>query len=312
LDQQPNKAVLQHGVAEKYTETNMRIVRSLYVSAVVAAAACATLEIPAEAAQTINVAVGEVSDNRTTGAFFSECKLELKFTGDAASDAAAVRRVRVKKAIDELGRDLSRSDSEESFHSFNSGQRNGVLKTELRLRNPSRNAGTIKIVDGEVELFSPTAANGGVLTIKDILKHPAEPVQTEALKKYGVELIYLTKESYEAKKKQIQDQKKSDADGKLGEAFGELFKGMFGGMMASDSKNSVKLYVKDPEKRVVDVEFQDASGNALKTGNSWSMGELRQIEFKSAPPADTQLLIHLATPEALQTFAFKVENVPLP
>jgi len=44
-----------------------------------------------------------------------------------------------------------------------------VLKTELRLRNPSRNASTIKLVDGEVELFSPTIANGGVLTVKDIL-----------------------------------------------------------------------------------------------------------------------------------------------
>jgi hypothetical protein len=290
----------------------MRTRRSLYIWIVLAAAACATLDAPGGPAQTINASVGDVSDNRSTGSFTSECKLELKFTGDAASDAAAVREVRVKKAIDELGRDLSRSDSHDSFHSFNSGQRNGALKTELRLRNPSRNASTIKLVDGEVELFSPTMANGGVLTIKDILKHPAEPVQNETLKKYRVEVVYLTKESYEAKKKQIQDQQKSEADAKLGEAFGDLFKGMFGGTMASDSKNSVKLYVKDPEKRVVDVEFQDAGGNALKTGSSWSMGELRQTEFKSAPPPDTQLLIHLATPEALRTFAFKVENVPLP
>jgi hypothetical protein len=289
----------------------MRTIRSLYIWTVLAAAACATLDAPGGTAQTINTSVGDVSDNRSTGSFGSECKLELKFTGDAANDAAVVRHVRVKKAIDELGRDLSRSDDRESFHSFNSGQKDGVLKTELRLRNPSRNSSTIKLVDGEVELFSPTMANGGVLIIKDILKHPAEPVQNEALKKYKVEVVYLTKESYEAKKKQIQEQQKSDPDGKLGEAFGDLFKGMFGGM-ASDSKNGVKLYVKDPEKRVVDVEFQDASGNALKTGSIWWMGDLRQTEFKSAPPPDTQLLIRLATPEALRTFAFKVENVPLP
>jgi hypothetical protein len=279
---------------------------------VLAATAGATPAAPAAPVQTINASVGDVSDNRTTGSFTSECKLELKFTGDAASDAAAVRQVRVNRAIDDLGRDLARSDSQDSFPSFDSGQRNGVLKTQLRLRNPSRNAATIKLVNGEVDLFSPTAANGGVLTIKDILKHPAEPVQNAALKKYAVEVVYLTKESYEAKKKQIQEQQKTDADGKLGEAFGELFKGMFGGMMGADSKNSVKLYVKDPEKRVVDVEFQDAGGKTLKTGSSWSMGELRQIEFKSAPPPDAQLLIHLATPEALQTFAFKLENVPLP
>src|SRR5215471_4044722 len=290
----------------------MRTICSPYIWTVLAVAACATLVAAGGPTQTINVSVGDVSDNRSTGSFGSECKLELKFTGDAASDAAVVRQVRVKKAIDELGRDLSRSDSQESFHSFNSGQRNGVLKTELRLRNPSRNASTIKLLDGEVEFFSPTIANGGVLTIKDILKHPAEPVQNDALKKYGVEVLYLTKESYEAKKKQLQEQQKSETGGKLGEVFGDLFKGAFGGMISSDSKNSVKLYVKDPEKRVIDVEFQDAGGNALKTGNSWSMGELRHIEFKSSPPPDTQLLIHLATPDSLQTFAFKVDNVPLP
>ena len=261
--------------------------------------------------QTVNVSIGDVTDNRTTGSFFSECKLELKFTGDAATDAATVRQVRVKKAVDELGRDLTRDDNRDSFSSFSSSQRNGVLKTDLRLRNPSRNASVIKLVDGEVELFTPSAANGGVLTVKDILKHPAEPVQSAALRKYGIELMYLTKESYEAKKKQVEEQQKSEAGGKLGEAFGDMFKGMFG-TMSSETRNSVKLYVKDPEKRVVSIEFQDATGHALKTGSSWSMGELRQIEFKSAPPPDTQLMIHLATPEALQTFPFKVENIPLP
>jgi hypothetical protein len=261
---------------------------------------------------TVNVSVGDVTDNRTTGSFFSECKLELKFTGDAANDAASVRKVRVKKAVDDLGRDLSRNDQQESFGSFGSSQRNGVLKTDLRLRNPSRNASVIKLVDGEVEFFSPTSANGGILTIKDILKHPAEPVQNEVLKKYGIEVMYLTKEAYEIKKKQFEEQQRSEAGGKIGEGFGELFKGMFGGMMFSDTKNSVKLYVKDPEKRVIDVEFQDAAGQALKSGSSWSMSELRQIEFKAPAPADTQLRIHLATPAALQTFAFKVENIALP
>src|SRR5258706_775840 len=134
----------------------------------------------------VKVSIGEITDNRTTGSFNSECKLELKFTGDAASDAASVRQVRVQKAVDELGRDLTRKDASDSFSGFGSGQRSGLLKTELRLRNPSRNATVIKIVEGEVELFSPTLDNRGILTIKDILKHPAEPVHNPALKKYGI------------------------------------------------------------------------------------------------------------------------------
>jgi hypothetical protein len=70
--------------------------------------------------------------------------------------------------------------------------------------------------------------------------------------------------------------------------------------------------VKDPEKRIVELDFQDATGKPLKRGSSWSSGELRQIEFNAPPPADALLIIHLATPETLQTFPFKVENIPLP
>ena len=260
----------------------------------------------------VKVIVGDVADNRSTGSFNSECKLELKFTGDAANDAASVRQVRIKKAVDELGRDLTRDETSDSFGSSGFGQRSGALKTELRLRNPSRNATVIKLVSGDVELFNPTPANGGILTIKDILKHPTEPVADATLKKYGIELMYLTKESYEAKKKQLEEQQKNAAGGKLGEAFGDLFKGMFAGMMSADGQNSVKLYVKDPEKRVIEVEFQDAGAKPLKHTSSWSSGELRQIELKAPPPADTQLMVRLATPEALRTFPFTIENIPLP
>jgi len=267
---------------------------------------------PARQPVAIKASVGDVTDNRTTGSFNSECKLDLKFTGDAAADASSVRQVRVKQAVDELGRDLTRTADPDPFGFSSSGRSSGALKAELKLRNPSRNATVIKLVEGEVELFSPTPANGGVLVIKDILKHPAEPVQNPILKKYGIELMYLTKESYEAKKKQLEQQQKNNAGGAIGEAFGDLFKGMFGGMMSSDSKNSVKLYVKDMGKRVVDVEFQDANGKPLKRRSSWSSNEMRQMEFDTLPPADAQLMIYLATHEAIQTFPFRIKNIPLP
>ncbi|HZQ47812.1 MAG TPA: hypothetical protein VFC07_12410 [Verrucomicrobiae bacterium] len=279
------------------------------------AAASLTLQAQDAGKQPIAVraTVGEITDNRTTGSFNSECKIDLKFTGDAAMDASSVRRVRVTKAVDELGRDLVPKEKENSFGGSSSfGRRSGTLQGELKLRNPSRNAAVIKLIEGEVELFNPTPANGGILVIKDILKHPAEPVENPTLKKYGIELIYLTKASYEAKKKQVEEQQKSGAGGAIGDAFGDLFKGMFGGMMSSDSKNNLKLYVKDRDKRVIDVEYQDADGKPLKRGSSWTSNEMRSQDFDAPPPADTQLMIHLATPEAIQSIPFKLENVPLP
>jgi len=44
---------------------------------------------------------------------------------------------------------------------------------------------------------------------EDRLRNPAPGSRIEAAKKYGIDLIYLTKESYEAKKKQVEEQKLS-------------------------------------------------------------------------------------------------------
>jgi hypothetical protein len=260
----------------------------------------------------LKTSVGDITDNRTTGSFNSECKVELKFTGDAAASASVVRAVRVKRAVDDLDRDLLLTEDSEFSSSSSSSRHSTVLKKEVRLRNPSRHATLIKVIEGDVELFNPTVANGGIFIIKNILNHPAEPVDNPTLKKYGIQMMYLTKETYEAKKKQIEQAQKTDAGGAIGDAFGDLFKGMMSGMMGSDSKNAVKLYVKDPDKRIISVEYQDANGKPLKTRSSWSSNELRSQDFDTAPPADAQLLVQLATPESTQTLPFKVENIPLP
>jgi hypothetical protein len=264
----------------------------------------------------VRASAGDITDNRTTSSFSSECKVELKFTGDAAADAGTVRAVRLTEALDELGRDLrpAKDDDAPSLRA-SSSSRSGSLRTEVKLRNPSRNAAVIKSLKGTVELFSPTCANGGILTITDILRNPAEPVKNPAFAKYGITLMYLTKQSYEAKKKELEDQKKASgaaAGDKLGDAFGELFKGMFGGMMSSSSKSAVQMYIKDPEKRVISLEFQDAQGKPLKTQSRWSSGEFQQTEFASAPPSDAQLTVQLAVPEAVKTFPFELRDIPLP
>ena len=272
-----------------------------------------TLPIAASAQQgsspPIQANVGDITDNRTTTPF-SECKVELKFTGDAAADAQSVRRVQLTEATDTTGRDLiPKSDDEMGSHFMGFGQQSGALSTEVKLRNPSRNATAIKVLKGQVELFNPTAANGGLLTIKNILQHPAEPVQNPELAKYHVQLMYLTKEAYDARKKEIESQQNGDQ--KLGEAFGQLFKGMFGGMI-SDSKNSVQLYIQDPDKRIIDVKFLDGQGNPLKSNQSFSTDNFRSTDFDTPPPADTQLSLQIATPESLKTYSFQVENIALP
>jgi hypothetical protein len=259
----------------------------------------------------IQASAGDVTDNRTTGAFNSECTVELKFTGDAAADAGTVRQVRLAEAVDDLGRDLIPKKTDASpVQPFSFNQGGDVLKYDVKLRNPSRKASTIKTLRGEVELFNPTEANGGLLTIKEVLKHPAEPSPDPVLAKYNVQLIYLTKDAYEAKKKELEAQSNGTGQ-KIGEAFGDLFKGMLGGMI-SDSKNSIQLYVHDPDNRIVSLKFADGNGQPLESRESWSSNDFRSTGFDTPPPADTELIIQLATPESLKSYPFTVENIPLP
>jgi len=257
----------------------------------------------------IPVNVGDITDNRTTSPF-SECKVELRFTGDAAADAQSVRRVQLAEATDSTGRDLIPNGVPENApHFMGFGSSSGARTTEVKLRNPSRNATAIRILKGQVELFNPTAANGGLLTIKGILQHPAEPVQNPALAKYHIQLMYLTREAYNAKKKELESQQNGTQ--KLGDAFGQLFKGMFGGMV-SDSKNSIPLYLQDPEKRILDLKFVDGQGNPLHSTQSFSTDNFRSTDFESPPPPNTQLQIQLATPESLKAYSFQAENIALP
>ncbi|MGA2180872.1 MAG: hypothetical protein ABSH15_14995 [Verrucomicrobiota bacterium] len=288
----------------------MKLLNQTCLAIFLALPSAANAQTEEKSAPQIQVNVGDVTDNRTTSAFNSECKVELKFTGDAAADAQSVRRVQLTEATDSTGRDLiPKDDGENSPRPFGFGQSGGALSTEVRLRNPSRNATAIKILKGHVELFNPTEANGGRLTIKNILQHPAEPVQNPSLAKYHIQLMYLTKAAYDAKKKEIESQQNGDQ--KLGEAFGQLFKGMFGGMV-SDSKDSIQLYIKDPDKRIIDLKFVDGQGNPLKSNQSWSTDDFRSTGFDTPPPPDTQLNIQLATPESLKTYSFQVENIALP
>lgn len=60
------------------------------------------------------------------------------------------------------------------------------------------------------------------------------------------------------------------------------------------------------------MKFVDAQGKPLKSRESWSSAEFRNIGLDAPPPPDTQLVIQLATPESVKSFPFKVENIPLP
>lgn len=267
----------------------------------------------------IRVNVSEINETRSSGPFDSQCRLDLAFTGDAVFDALSVRSIKIDQAVDELDRDLTpRKTAEAPSGSMSISRFGGALKGQLTLRAPSRRANTIKLVRGEVELFTPTEANGGRIVIPNILAHPAEAVENAGLKQSGVQIMYLTKESYAAKRQEAIEEAKKSAEGngalgKLGAGFADFFGDMFGHMVGDlDAKNSVALYIVDPGHRMLDVELQDATGKPLRTMGTFSNSSLRQIRLAAPAPADAQLQVYLATEGAVRSYPFQIENVPLP
>lgn len=286
---------------------------------VLAAAATALHAAPAPSPAPVNAIVTAITETRSTNTFQSRCVLSLTFTGDAVFDAASVRAIKVDQAVDNLGRDLTpRGPAPESPFPPQVSAYGGSLTGTVLLRTTSRDAGMIKVLKGEAELFSPTKADGGRVIVPDILAHPAEPVENAALKRSGIELMYLTRQSYEAKKQQLEAQARASAGqaGGLGQ-LASAFAGTFGNMIAQmighiDPRSGIAFYIADPEHCVAGIELQDASGQPLATRGTFRNGSFQEIRLQAPPPPHTRLRVYVATPEAVSWHPFELTNIALP
>jgi hypothetical protein len=89
---------------------------------------------------------------------------------------------------------------------------------------------------------------------------------------------------------------------------------MFGFGTMND--NDIALLVEDPDSRIVDIEFQDATGKKLETNGRSSTGshELKTsfYNLRNKLPENVKLTIYLSTPKALLKVPVSLKDVPLP
>jgi hypothetical protein len=43
-----------------------------------------------------------------------------------------------------------------------------------------------------------------------------------------------------------------------------------------------------------------------------SSSDFRQINLRTPPPADAQVVVYLATPHSVKSYPFELQNIPLP
>ena len=286
-----------------------------------------TLALSAAAAsplsgQDLRVSAGTIEDRRTTGKFFGGLEVELKLTGDDLADAKA-KRVIVKKAVDETGRDLLPDERKDPDFSTSSGS-----DLKVNLKNPARGSTALKEISGHVELFTPSRDPASVVTIDRLPSRMDKPISMPALRNQKIEIAVVSPKVHRANaaKRKAEFEKemakgKAEMEKEMKGASAEEAKALeaimglaqaFSGMMDEVGDNDLILNVKDADGRVMDVEVTRADGEQISSNGSMSSGDLRVMNFSEKLPADAKLKVLVKTKEALVSAPFTLSNVSLP
>lgn len=292
----------------------------------------ASLGINPTASAQVRVLEGSVAETRRNDGFSSGLEVDLKVVGDVLKDAKGIRVI-VQKAVDETGKDLlEEKKAEKDFKEINlQGDNNTKLSLSLKLSE--RKAAVIKEISGYLEIFLPTKDAKSIITIANVMKGAGKPVTSAALKSAGLEMTVWTREQYESRKKaeeerarkeQEEKRKKGGAEpleelgGLMVEGLSKIFGGMFGGFDEL-SENSIVLTIKDPNAKLLDIAFEDANGQPIKTGRSSSSGSFTNPEMKTRIfdldeklPDTARIKFAVLTPASVSRVPFKLTNLALP
>jgi hypothetical protein len=274
----------------------------------------------------VHVALGDITDSRTTGKFFEYLRIELKLSGGAIETAFGATKPAITEAVDDTGRALVK-DSTRKDALFWNLQLNESKKTSLDqstdLLNPARRATTISML-GYVDVLEPQEDPDSVYTIKNFPASAGQSLAPKEVAKRGVEITVLTKTLADRMKqdKAAAAERKADstspsADQALSQAFGKVFESLFSGFLRMGD-NDLLFVVKDTQSQIAYIQIADEAGAPLKTG-SRSISQDQDsgvynfsVGLNAPVPATAQLKIYFATPKSLIHVPFKFENVPLP
>lgn len=275
------------------------------------------------------VDITQVSESRMLNS--SSVILNLTIAGEETAPLAVVRQFSVTRAVDNQGRTLSSSGNRvilagatfttvvgvisgpvlataSTFASITANSPMAALgqggisrvpyETTVSLSPVARDATSIKQVEGTVELYQPSESNNAILRIPNIRSHPGR-IEHPLLVKHGIVLFYLgDKESY-------------DDAARRASGTGRLSLSDPVTIFTPDWVKSFTLSSQDNSRMILGIELQDAGGVPIPTQARTIGSTVTNYLAESPLPDDAQLVIYLATPEAIKTVPFRFENVPL-
>lgn len=295
--------------------------KSRLIKKVVSTGLCALFFIGQASLAQVRVLPTEIKDERAPSSSFAGLEIELKVFGDILSDAKAIK-LRVDKAVDETGKSIVREDQSETNFSELSESDQNVAKIELKLKNPARQAATIREITGSFEFFVPSKDPASTVTVTDISKMVGSPLSVPALKAAGIDVTLWNKAQYDVKRKAEEEKlkraqaqaKQAKTEDEIAQALVQLFGSLFASL-GNMGEEDIALQIKDPQSKIVAIEFQDSNGNSISSGRM-SMGDSKEqtriYDFREKLPAGSRMKIYILTAKSVVKAPFRLDNVPLP
>jgi hypothetical protein len=274
------------------------------------------IDTASAASNDIHVVVGNVTDVRASGNSLPVCHINLNFSGAGIVDAFGIRDVRIITAVDDTGHDLRLDASQDlarrrfmggAMSSFQGPSYVPQMSHTIALTSPSRDAHSIKVLEGEADLLFPTPENGGLVIVKDFLAHPGEAYTDPLLKKSNVTIAYLAKEDSDT----TTSNKVSQAVPPAPLDPTQMSRRLPFTRRPSQTK-SLRFTINDPDHRLADMTFLDAYGRQIAASMMSISPESRTYLVQNELPSNLRLYIYLATPDSIKTVPFKIENIELP
>ena len=272
--------------------------------------------VVASAHQKLDVSVKQVNDRRTKG-FFSELNIALELPKIMSPEVAA-SRVLVSSATDETGRDLVDHEKQEpqletNMRATMQSDKPVPAQVSLTLKNPDRRAMKVKEVRGEIELFMPSKDANSVAEIAKFTSFSGKTLSHKALKANAVEITMFTQAQVDAEKKRRADAQKKEYTeaGYDAETIAQMLANMIESLFNVE-ENEVVVRIKDPNKRIQQVNFVDAAGDVKHVMMREDEGLYRLSTWEGKPQADWKLRVSMRTPKNTARYSFALSDVPLP
>jgi hypothetical protein len=252
-----------------------------------------------------------IYEQRSSGEsyFGNRCDFGLRVEGPEIAQYKQVKVAKLTKAVDDLGTDMLNEDDVQEM-TYEEISQDAVLNVRTGL--PARKATKIKELSGELHLYNPTEANGGILKISNYQSSTNKNLIPE---NHGITLLYVTKESLAQfakahKQKNENDLKKmSEKERSIADILVDASESSYD---FGDDENQAMFIIDGKMEALVDLYFEDAKGQKIDRNGYMKTGGRMTYYYEEKPAPGWKLVLNIETPASVKVVPFSLKDIVLP